>query len=380
MKSTSFFLGTVALFTSPILAQVSGNGTYNDNNRFKMNATYQAQAVPAASADYEPSKRKERAQYSSDAGRQMNSQQYYGSNGYDAVMQQVNNTNATYMNGNEVVMAISVLNNAEPTGYNAIFHLNQAGKKIQELDSLIEKRIKKFIQLSKELGVKPTDFYVDMIALVPIFEKEKKIFSKTYTEVPKGFEMQKNIHVRYTKPEQLDRLFTMAAQCEIYDLIKVEYLYDSVQTATQKMRAKADEVMKERLKHFAKAGIRLDTCFKTIYESQNQYFPVDQYVHYQPLAVSALEEETSTEAGGSSAKIGGGRPQRSTLFHNQISTRGFDAIINPSPKIPGIQMVYNMEIRFRLNQPVQTVTKTINQTKALIITPQGTIREEYIVK
>jgi len=371
MKTSNLFLGTLTLLASPILAQVSGNGTYNDNNRFKMNATYQA--APAAQVDYSGSKSMEKKRYDATQIRQ-------GNQGYDAVMQQVNNTNATFMNGNEVVMSISILNNAEPTGYNAIFHLNQAGKKIQELDSLIEKRIRRFVSLSKELGIKPTDFYIDMIALVPIFEKEKKIFSKTYTEVPKGFEMQKNIHVRYTKPEQLDRLFTMAAQCEIYDLIKVEYLYDSVQTATQKMRAKADEVMRDRMKHFAKSGIKLDTCFKTIYESQNQYFPVDQYVHYQPLAVSALEEETSAESGGTSVKMGGGRPQRSTLFHNQISTRGFDAVINPSPKIPGIQMVYNMEIRFRLNQPVQTVTKTINQTKALIITPQGTIREEYIVK
>lgn len=371
MKTSNLFLGTLTLLASPILAQVSGNGTYNDNNRFKMNATYQA--APAAQVDYSGIKSKEKNRYDATQIRQ-------GNQGYDAVMQQVNNTNTTFMNGNEVVMSISILNNAEPTGYNAIFHLNQAGKKIQELDSLIEKRIRRFVSLSKELGIKPTDFYIDMIALVPIFEKEKKIFSKTYTEVPKGFEMQKNIHVRYTKPEQLDRLFTMAAQCEIYDLIKVEYLYDSVQTATQKMRAKADEVMRDRMKHFAKSGIKLDTCFKTIYESQNQYFPVDQYVHYQPLAVSALEEETSAESGGTSVKMGGGRPQRSTLFHNQISTRGFDAVINPSPKIPGIQMVYNMEIRFRLNQPVQTVTKTINQTKALIITPQGTIREEYIVK
>jgi len=287
MKTSNLFLGTLTLLASPILAQVSGNGTYNANNRFKMNATYQA--APAAQVDYSGSKSMEKKRYDATQIRQ-------GNQGYDAVMQQVNNTNATFMNGNEVVMSISILNNAEPTGYNAIFHLNQAGKKIQELDSLIEKRIRRFVSLSKELGIKPTDFYIDMIALVPIFEKEKKIFSKTYTEVPKGFEMQKNIHVRYTKPEQLDRLFTMAAQCEIYDLIKVEYLYDSVQTATQKMRAKADEVMRDRMKHFAKSGIKLDTCFKTIYESQNQYFPVDQYVHYQPLAVSALEEETSAES------------------------------------------------------------------------------------
>jgi hypothetical protein len=61
-----------------------------------------------------------------------------------------------------------------------------------------------------------------MIALVPIFEKERKTSGKNYTQVPKGFEMQKNLHVRYKNAAQLDALFTVAAQCEIYYLIKVE--------------------------------------------------------------------------------------------------------------------------------------------------------------
>jgi hypothetical protein len=71
---------------------------------------------------------------------------------------------------------------------------------------------------------------------------------------------------------------------------------------------------------------------------------------------------------------------RTTLFHNAISTNGFDAILNPSPLQPSIQMVYSMEVRYTLVQPVRTVTQTTQQTKVLIITPQGTIKEEYINK
>jgi hypothetical protein len=34
-----------------------------------------------------------------------------------------------------------------------------------------------------------------------------------------------------------------------------------------------------------------------------------------------------------------------------------------------------MEIKFRRNQPVQVIYKNIEQTKYLLITPQGTIKE-----
>ena len=125
-----------------------------------------------------------------------------------------------------------------------------------------------------------------------------------------------------------------------------------------------------------KTGIVLDTNFRTVNEFQKQYFPVDQYLSYQPLAISAIEDETSTAGAEKIAT----RPNRQTLFHNAISTNGFDAILNPSPLQPAIQMVYSMEVRYILLQPVRTVTQTQHQTKALIITPQGTIKEEYITK
>ncbi len=70
------------------------------------------------------------------------------------------------------------------------------------------------------------DIYVDMVNFFPKYEYDvsKKLFSKkTYTEIPKGFELQKNIHIRYTAPALLDRIVTAAARQEIYDIVKVDY-------------------------------------------------------------------------------------------------------------------------------------------------------------
>jgi len=350
MKNLLFgLIGITIAFSSQ--AQVSGNSTWNENNRFKMNATYENRSFAAPMAN--------QAQINQGI---VSHQWNLGDN---KKAQQ-----GTYSDANNTNLTIQVLKNAEPTGYTAIFHMNQAGEKIVELDSKLTKRVRKFITMGKDIGLKPENFYVDMIALVPIFRKEKKLFSSAYIEVPKGFEMQKNIHVRYDKPEQLDRLFTIAAQCEIYDLIKVEYHYDSTHFAKNQMRKAAISILNERMKSFKELKVNLDTCYRIVSENTYQVDPVDQYVNYQPMAVSAISDDNAEET----AK----RPNRSTLFHNRISGNSFDAVINPNPLEPSIQMVYTMNVSFTRKIPVNTVHNNTVKTKMMIITPNGGITERWV--
>lgn len=351
------YLIVVAFFATlgNSFAQVSGNAQYNENNRFEQSQSYK-----------KAKGRGDVAPYSGNV--QTNN---YSDN---ALMSQVTNTYSTYTAGNEHVVRVNVLYNANPQNYTAIFHINQAGKKVAELDSLLQQRVNKFIALASKIGVKKDHFYLDMIALVPIFDREKRTFSKSYIQVPKGFEMQKNIHVRYHDPAHLDQLYSMAAQCEIYDLIKVEYQYDSTDAANQIIREKANAILSKKLKMLANMGIKLDTCYRTMTEQQNQSFPTDRYTRYQPLAVSSLDDEGTSDV----TKIAANPISRSTLFYNQVSTDGFDAIINPSPLKPGIQFVYTLEVKYRRVEPVNVVTKYQqgeNTKEVYLITPQGTVNK-----
>lgn len=385
MKNLSFFLlGLSSLATSTsLLAQATGNETYNDNNRFKNNGYYRSESMSAAPAaarydDAEVSGNMSAVAMKNKRKMAYSNQQYYQagietSQG-DLLLNQVQNNQSSYYDGSDFLVRVHVLYNAAPSSYMAIFHLNQAGKKVQDIDSLMSKRVSKLIQQSHSIGLKKEDFYTDMIALVPIFEKEKKTFGKNYTQVPKGFEMQKNLHVRYKNAAQLDALFTLAAQCEIYDLIKVEYFYDSTEMANQMLKSKAVQVLNQKLKTYKQMGISLDTNFRMVQEQRHQYFPIDEYMPYQPLAVSTLEADENTDPNktGSTTPI---NTQRTTMFYNQVSTDGFDAVINPSPLTPSIQFVYNLDVRYKIQVPIQTKTETIKQTDLLIITPQGTIKE-----
>ena len=386
--TTSLIFGLMAMSILPSAqAQATGNDTYNENNRFRNNGYYKSEDKAAPAAAYRSDDNDDVLSVAAMAAgnavrgkKRMATNQAQWNYGDAAASQgnllinQVQNNLSSYYDGSDLLVRVHVLYNAAPSSYMAIFHMNQAGKKVQDIDSLMSKRVAKLIAQAQSIGLKKEDFYTDMIALVPIFEKEKKTFGKNYTQVPKGFEMQKNLHVRYKNAAQLDALFTLAAQCEIYDLIKVEYFYDSTETANQILKNKAVQVLNQKLKTYKQMGISLDTNFRMVQEQRHQYFPIDEYRSYSPLAVSTLEADEVSDA----AKSGipqQSSTQRTTMFYNQVSSDGFDAVINPAPLAPTIQFVYNVDVRYKIHVPVQTKTETIKQTNLLIITPQGTIKE-----
>jgi hypothetical protein len=386
--TTSLIFGLMAMSILPSAqAQATGNDTYNENNRFRNNGYYKSEDKAAPAAAYRSDDNDDVLSVAAMAAgnavrgkKRMATNQAQWNYGDAAASQgnllinQVQNNLSSYYDGSDLLVRVHVLYNAAPSSYMAIFHMNQAGKKVQDIDSLMSKRVAKLIAQGQSIGLKKEDFYTDMIALVPIFEKEKKTFGKNYTQVPKGFEMQKNLHVRYKNAAQLDALFTLAAQCEIYDLIKVEYFYDSTETANQILKNKAVQVLNQKLKTYKQMGISLDTNFRMVQEQRHQYFPIDEYRSYSPLAVSTLEADEVSDATKSGIPQQSST-QRTTMFYNQVSSDGFDAVINPAPLAPTIQFVYNVDMRYKIHVPVQTKTETIKQTDLLIITPQGTIKE-----
>ena len=73
------------------------------------------------------------------------------------------------------------------------------------VDSMVNIRYNGFCKDLSKAGIQKENIFLDMISLVPVFEMqvEKKLFSKTYNEVPVGFKLEKNIHVHYKKGEEI---------------------------------------------------------------------------------------------------------------------------------------------------------------------------------
>ncbi len=265
---------------------------------------------------------------------------YQNNNSADFSQQQI----VPEQKDNEVSIRCSVLMNVKADSYLAIFNLTQTGTTAKEADEIIAKRSQPFIDALKTLGIQQSDIYSDMIYLIPIYnyEMEKKLFSKTYNEVPKGFEMQKNLHIRFKDSGLIDDLVTLAAVNEIYDLVTIEYFVKDSQAVYDSMRTKAINYIARNMKKFEKLGLKVEGEFRVISEKSGVTYPDSQYSDYDAFvsqSIDAARDKTVTSIR---------KPK--TVAYSKLSYDAFDLVINPEFLEPVVQYTYELHVNYTLNK------------------------------
>jgi len=281
---------------------------------------------------------------------------------------------ANYPTGNQLLIDVSGMYNVEADSYLSIFHLTQFGGSAKEADSLINKRINAFRKEALAAGVKEGDFLTDILSMVPVYELEitKKLFSKHYNEIPAGFEIQKNIHVRYYKAEALDKIITAAAFQEIYDLVKVEYFVNSVDRIYDELRRQADELLQKRIKEYDSIGIAVKGSWKLVSDLQKAHYPIQRYNSYTSASRPSMQAVRKKEM------LLPESPKQ-TLFYNMLSPADFDYVIEPSIVGPVVQYTYNLQLMITLERKPEKEpepqVKTEIKNKYYFITTDGQVKE-----
>jgi len=130
----------------------------------------------------------------------------------------------------------------------ATFSVKQVGVTMQETEDLFNKRIGAIQNFS---ATNPSiKLFVDMISFVPVYEyeTEQKLFSKkSYNEIPKGFELTKNLHIKYKDHELLKELISICAKSEIYNLVKVDYFSEKLETIKSELAKKAQALALQKM-------------------------------------------------------------------------------------------------------------------------------------
>jgi uncharacterized protein YggE len=251
---------------------------------------------------------------------------------------------ATLRKGRIVELSVNVLSNQKADTYVAIFNLTQMGKTVDETNKLLTDRYNGFFQELQTAGVPKDNIYLDMVTFVPIYEyeKEKKLFTKTHNEVPKGFEMQQNVHVKYTDSKMMVKIMSVAAKYEIYDLVKVDYSVNSQEAVYVEMRTKAVSHLVREIELFEeKLGLDLESGYRIVAENKKVTFPVDRYSSYNAFSNVSL----------------GGTPDKGkvmdmykpkTMYYDKLAYDNFDIVINPEVLEPAIQFMYTMKVKIVL--------------------------------
>jgi len=267
-----------------------------------------------------------------------------------------------------IEIAVNALSNQEASSYTAIFSVIQVGKTADETNNLINQRLDAFMREVESLGIPRKDIYLDMVNFLPKYEYDvsKKIFSKkTYTEIPKGFELQKNIHVRYTDPSVLDKVVTAAARQEIYDIVKVDYFVDKPQEVYSELRAAAFNYLAEIKKLYRSNGIILDSA--AIISAENAWvaYPMDRYEKYRAFTTQAIDDNGKGIINEADKPV--------ARFYDAVPANDYDIVINPAILEPAVQFSYKLVVRFTLPEK-KPVVKTEIKKELMILTPTGELK------
>ena len=265
---------------------------------------------------------------------------------------------------------IKALQNVTAATYTAVFNISQIGETAEETNRLVNERIDNIKDKLKLKGILSKDIVKDVISFVPVYEieVEKKLFSKTYTEVPKGFELQQNIHIQFTNTNQFEDILTACAENEIYNLVKVDYFIDNIAEVYKNLQSEILKLVEDKKAYYKTLGFDLSKYDVSIADDKFCYFPKDFYRSYQAFN-SVSFEALKKDKGITTAK------KQTSYYYQPLTYQDYDLVINPSIVEPVTQVGMNIKLQFtpKPKEEQKTITKTELVHKYYVVSPNGTI-------
>ncbi len=275
-----------------------------------------------------------------------------------------NNIELDMPQNSNVTVLVKGLANLTADNYVAIFSVSQVGKTTEEVNNLLDGRINQ--ALSNLKAMQGVETFVDMISFVPVYEYEveKKTFSKkTFNEVPKGFELKKNIHIKYKDPNLLNDIIAALSNSEIYDLVRVDYFSDKIESTKIELMNKSKLVLQEKIKNYKQIlGSKIDSTEKKLVDGFRIVYPVEMYKSYQAYANTELHIKKTANINQVE--------KSTTLYYQPIINKEFDFVINPTILEPAIQVLYEIKVEINRDKEIKPSAK-----EYYIITPNGDLKK-----
>ena len=299
-----------------------------------------------------------------------------GNSAYNNAYQFNNQRTMTqFLNDTTMMITVTGLLNTKAENYVAIYAITQVGSTVDSASMLITERVKKFMSQLKSLGVKESDIVIDQISQVPTFDYavDKHLFSKTFTEIPTGFEIKKNIHVGFSDSQLLDDIMAAAAKAEIYDIVKVDYNVSNISDKYKQLRKACLAEIKEKVDDFAAMGLRFQPVNQTFQESSQSYYPLQRYSSYQ--AYNNAQVQNTSVGKGNTVNTA---VKNTTYYYNRVPYDQFDVVLNPNMVEPGVQFTYSVSIKYTLKGPERPVGLTAPLAK--VDEPKKKKKSDTIIK
>lgn len=155
-----------------------------------------------------------------------------------------------------------------------------------------------------------------------------------------GFQVKKNVGVRYKDKALLEGILAAASKASIYDLVKVDYAVSDMPKVRDRLLAEAAKLIARKQESYARLlGVKMKTD-SVFQEKYNAFFPSESYssyVAYQTGGVDAGRDMRALE-----------QRKTSTFYFNPLHTGEFDLVLDPAGAEPVVQCTLYLKVRCRL--------------------------------
>jgi uncharacterized protein YggE len=160
-----------------------------------------------------------------------------------------------------------------------------------------------------------------------------------------GFELKKNISIRYQESAQIEKLTLAAAKAQVFDLVKVDYIVTDSSRIQNQLTEEAGRVIKNKITRYEKLlGIKLQPPAQIYMERPATYYPTQLYDSYAAFESEEIHPDRQKYT------VKTARKSR-TFFFNSLDGNGFDAVVNPVVTEPVVQFTLYLKVKYEVEQP-----------------------------
>lgn len=231
----------------------------------------------------------------------------------------------------------NVLLNKEADYYLMTVGVKGEAKTVIECNQSLNRRIDSFLSDLRGIGIKGEDIYTDFISQTKVYDHS--IEGNVITEFFDGFEIRKNLIIKFKKLSAIDEIIELASKQEIYDIVKVEYFNDDLEKIYDELFAEAIQVIETRKARFANhSSIRISGTYRIVRDDFGVHNPQSMYSQYDEAFESSA---VNTNYSGNYVKKTV-RKDKTFYYEGAQNSLGVDKVIDELSPVIGIQ--YNMRL------------------------------------
>lgn len=232
-----------------------------------------------------------------------------------------------------------ILMNLDADAYKMTFSLSQEAESIKNCHDLMDKRIQNFTKSIKSLGIQEEDIYIDRAGQYPVYGYD--IERKTATQQLEGYEINRNIIIRFDSIQTSNKLINLAADLNIHDVVKMESILLDTESIYEQLFSEALTIINKKKKLYLQATNLKIQDESLIFSEQFEFiFPGQRYKTYQAFLSSEIKNYNQRK------RIREEERKKTTFYYDGLNFSSFDKVIRPQKIRVGLQAIFQLQLKY----------------------------------